>query len=128
MAVGSPALRLPAAVAATQQATTQTTTQATTQAPTQAGAGLPGTVTMHQLPSGQPAPAGSSAHRWTVEPGQCFWSIAEAVLTEHLGRPPTDPEVVPYWRRLIEANRNELAHRDNPDLVFPGQRFAVPAP
>ena len=92
-------------------------------------------VTMHRLGPADTAPAApvpevgpTVADRWTVKPGQCFWSIAEAVLTERWGRAPSDAEIVPYWRRLIDANRHELAHGDNPDLVFPGQVFQVPAP
>jgi hypothetical protein len=126
VAVAAPALRLPAAVA-------QTSTTSTTVVP-------PATVTMHLLgpaepvtatpaplvtPVSQPAPA---PDRWTVKPGECFWTIAEDVLATHLGRVPTDAEIIPYWRRLIEANRSELAHRDNPDLIFPAQVFVVPAP
>lgn len=128
LAVAAPATRLP--VAAAQSATTTTSTP-----------GGPGTVTMHQLSPTEsvPAPGATSptevtppatgrSDRWTVEPGQCFWSIAESVLAEDLGRAPGDAEIAPYWRRLIEANRGELAHRENPDLIFPGQVFAVPAP
>jgi nucleoid-associated protein YgaU len=63
-----------------------------------------------------------------VRPGECFWSIAERVLTDNWGRAPTDAEIVPYWRRLIDANRLELVQPDNPDLILPGQVFAVPAP
>src|SRR5215212_4252214 len=102
MAVAAPAIRLPAAVA-------QTSTTSTTAVP-------PATVTMHRLgpaepvtatpvpqvtPLLQPAPA---PDRWTVRPGECFWTIAEDVLATHLGRAPSDAEIVPYWRRLIEAN------------------------
>jgi nucleoid-associated protein YgaU len=126
MGIIGPASRLTVAAAA----------QAT-QSP--APAATPGTVTMHQLTPAAPdppAPAAASPQaaadhpgdRWTVAPGQCFWSIAESVLTAHLGRLPSDAEIVPYWRGLIDANRDELAQRDNPDLVFPGQTFAVPAP
>jgi hypothetical protein len=126
MAVAAPAMRLPAAVA-------QTSTTSTTAVP-------PATVTMHRLgpaepvtttpvpqliPVSQPAPA---TDRWTVKPGECFWTIAEDVLATHLGHSPTDAEIIPYWRRLIDANRAELAHRDNPDLIFPAQVFVVPAP
>ena len=126
VAVAAPAVRLPAAVA-------QTSTTSTTALP-------PATVTMHRLGPAEPlvvppipqvtqlttpAPA---PDRWTVQPGQCFWTIAEDVLAEHLGRAPSDAEIVPYWRRLIDANRLELAHRDNPDLIFPAQVFVIPAP
>ncbi len=136
MAVGVPWVRVPAAAA--QPPTTHSA--ATQPATTQPAAEPSGTVTMHQLspeesvPAPVPrsaselAPVNRASDRWTVEPGQCFWSVAESVLTEHLGRAPTDAEIVPYWLRLIEANRSELAHRENPDLVFPGQVFVVPAP
>lgn len=128
VAVAAPALRLPVAAA-------QTSTSSTVPAP-------PATVTMHRLgPAETPAavtpasrvpqvstPAPAASERWTVESGECFWSIAEDVLAARLGRAPTDAEIVPYWQRLIEANRSELAHRDNPDLIFPAQTFVLPSP
>jgi hypothetical protein len=112
----------------------------------------PATVTMHLLtpasdntaPTSQPragpssevshpprpdppaAGAVTAAATWTVQPGQCFWSIAEAELGRVWGRRPTAAEVVPYWNRLIEANRTALADPGNADLVFPGQVFALP--
>lgn len=125
VAVAAPAMRLPVAVA--QTSTTSTTVP-------------PATVTMHRLGPAEPlavAPVpqvtqistpAPAPDRWTVKPGECFWTIAEDVLAKHLGRSATDAEIVPYWRRLIEANRSELAHRDNPDLIFPAQVFVVPAP
>lgn len=125
VAVAAPAMRLPVAVA--QTSTTSTTVP-------------PATITMHRLGPADPltvAPVPqvtqistpAPAHdRWTVKPGECFWTIAEDVLAKHLGHAPTDAEIVPYWRRLIEANRSALAHRDNPDLIFPAQVFVVPAP
>lgn len=66
--------------------------------------------------------------RWTVEPGQCFWTIAETVLAQAWGRPPADPEIVPYWLRLIEANRATLLDPNNADLVYPGDVFTLPMP
>lgn len=130
------ALARPAAVVAT------TTTTTTMPAP-------PGTatVTMHLLapgaapatpPQSPPAPAPPSAvpavapaarapsATWIVQPGECFWSIADGVLADAWGRRPAAAEVVPYWRRLIEANRSALADPANPDLIFPGQVFTVP--
>jgi hypothetical protein len=71
-------------------------------------------------------PSGELA-TWRVQPGECFWSIADDVLTQARGRTPSEAEVVPYWRLLIEANRSALADRDNADLVFPGQVFTLPA-
>jgi hypothetical protein len=127
VAVAAPIVRLPAAVA---QTSTTTTTAAVP----------PATVTMHRLGPAEPvtvapvpqvvqlATPAPAPDRWTVRAGECFWTIAEDVLAQHLGRAPSDAEIVPYWRRLIEANRSELAHRDNPDLIFPAQVFVVPAP
>ena len=65
---------------------------------------------------------------WTVRPGDHFWSIAEQVLTAAWGRAPTDDETVDYWTKLISVNRERLADRDNPDVIYPGQTFAVPDP
>ncbi len=64
---------------------------------------------------------------WTVVSGDHFWHIAEATLTEAWGRAPTDAEVVPYWRAVIDANRPRLVDPDNPDLIYPGQVFDLPA-
>jgi nucleoid-associated protein YgaU len=80
-------------------------------------------------PEPEPAPAptaNASASEWTVRPGDHFWRIAEEVLTERRQRPPTDAETDPYWRRLVDANRQRLVDRDNPDLLFPGQVLVVP--
>jgi nucleoid-associated protein YgaU len=128
LAVAAPALRTPVAVAQTVQPTTSSTTVP------------PATITMHRIgpaeavvpralaPVPEIAPTIDTAQQWTVRPGECFWSIAEQVLTEHIGRAVTDDEIVPYWRRLIDANRSALVHRENPDLILPGQLFTVPAP
>jgi hypothetical protein len=111
--------------------TSMTTVTPTTPAP----ATTPATVVMRRLPPSAPeadAPrASADAHvrdRWTVQPGDCFWTIAEEVLQRAWGRKPKDAEIVPYWRQLIEANRAELADPNNDDLIFPGQVFTVPSP
>jgi len=70
------------------------------------------------------------AERYVVlglAPARSGW-FRSVGLWANSGALPTDAEIVPYWRRLIEANRSELAHRDNPDLIFPAQVFVVPAP
>ena len=67
-----------------------------------------------------------AAETWAVEPGDHFWSIAERVLAERWGRPPTTVETDGYWRALVAANRGRLADRDNPDLLFPGQVVTLP--
>lgn len=71
----------------------------------------------------QPGPQAATA---TVQPGDHFWGIAEQALSDAWGRQPTDAELAPYWRRLIEHNRHRLADPTNPDLLFPGQVVALP--
>ncbi len=75
-----------------------------------------------------PAMAAVGATSWSVRPGECFWTIADDVLARAWGRAPTDAEIVPYWRTLIEANRHLLADRSNADLIYPGQLFTLPPP
>lgn len=70
---------------------------------------------------------GAAGETWVVQPGESFWSIAEEVVGERLGRAPTDGEIVPCWRRLVEANRDRLVTGDA-DLLFPGQELVLPSP
>ena len=65
---------------------------------------------------------------WTVRAGQSLWKIARDVESVRRGRVATDREVSAYWRALIDANRDLLADRQNPHLVFPGQVFRLPPP
>lgn len=97
---------------------------------------------LHRLPD--PAPAsgdvstpevGPSRHQngavsaaeVVVRPGDHLWGIAARTLAARLGRSPSDAEVVPYWQALIEANRDRLVSRDDPDLIVPGQVFHLPS-
>ncbi|MGH9117377.1 MAG: LysM peptidoglycan-binding domain-containing protein [Acidimicrobiales bacterium] len=73
-------------------------------------------------------PAPPPLETWIVRAGDHLWSIAEAHLTEVMGRPPTDAETAPYWRLLIEHNRSRLSHPDQPDLLFVGQSVELPDP
>ena len=95
-----------------------------------------GTATMSVLPddavstTATPPPAPVErpqppAEEWTVAPGESFWSIAEDVVAESLGRAPSVAEIDGYWRALIDANRDRLAS-PSPDLVRPGQVFVLP--
>jgi hypothetical protein len=79
------------------------------------------TVTM-QRADADPAPA-----TWTIAPGDHLWHVAAQTLGDAWHRPPTDAEVVPYWQALVEHNRGTLAVPDDPDLVYPGQVFELPA-
>lgn len=91
----------------------------------------PPVATMAVLDEAAPAPVAptdvGAASTWTVAPGDSFWSIADELLAERLGRPPTDAEVDGPWRALIEANRDRLATGD-PDLLLPGQVLVLPDP
>ena len=60
-----------------------------------------------------------------VEPGDHLWKISEDHLAAVLGRTAEDGEVDPYWRSVIEANRDRLLSGD-PDLIFPGETVALP--
>ncbi len=84
----------------------------------------------HSPPPATPnAPnTGSPLNTWTVHPGDSFWAVAHSVLTEAWRRPPTDAELMPYWRVLIAHNTTRLVDAGNADLVYPGQIFEVPTP
>jgi nucleoid-associated protein YgaU len=73
--------------------------------------------------AGAPPPDGSSR---VVVAGDSFWSLAVETLAARWGRTPSDREVVGYWRALIASNRDQLDDPDDPDLIFPGQRFDLP--
>ena len=62
----------------------------------------------------------------TVRTGESLWRIASSRLAQEHGRSPSDAEVVPYWRELIERNRDRLPDRDDPDLILPGQELLLP--
>lgn len=76
-------------------------------------------------PAPTPAPAPSRTH--VVQPGDHVWSIAERTLAVHLGRAPTEGEVTPYWRALIDRNAKAFTTGD-PDLIFAGQTLELPDP
>jgi DNA-binding SARP family transcriptional activator/nucleoid-associated protein YgaU len=82
---------------------------------------VPGTV------AAAPAAPSAPATEVTVAPGDNFWSLAESEVGAAWGREPTDAEVAPHWRALVDANSEALAPPGDPDLIYPGQTFAVPA-
>lgn len=75
-------------------------------------------------PAPLPAPEPEEPEEWVVAPGESFWSIAEEVVAEALGREPSEDEVRRYWVALIDANRGRLVTAD-PDLLLPGQRLRL---
>ena len=80
-------------------------------------------VTTSPAPAAQPSPPVSEVH--LVEPGDSLWHIAAEELADRLGHEPSDAEVIPYWRRLIDANRHVVG--DNPSLIRPGQQIDLPS-
>ncbi len=76
-----------------------------------------------------PAAAGRSelSTTHTVERGEHLWQIAEDNLEAGLEREASNAEIDPYWRSVIEENRNTLVNPDNPSLIFAGQVFDLPA-
>jgi hypothetical protein len=89
-----------------------------------------GTASMRLVDAGSPATTPPSAairsDDVTVEVGDSFWSIAAEELDRRGGAHPSDRQIVPYWRRLIEHNRARLVDPGNPDLIYPGQVVSLP--
>ena len=57
--------------------------------------------------------------------GDNMWTLAKARLEALHGRPPTDAEIGPYWRRVVEVNLDRIRSGD-PDLIFPGEVLILP--
>jgi len=60
-----------------------------------------------------PPPETTKGSTYTVQKGDSLWKIAE----RHYGDGS-------QWRRIYEANRDQIK---DPDLIHPGQTFAIPA-
>ncbi len=63
----------------------------------------------------------------TVRPGDHLWGLSEGRLSQAIGRAPLDHEVAPYWREVVEANRERI-RSGNPDLIQPGEVVTLPDP
>ncbi len=76
-------------------------------------------------PEAVPAPAAAPGSMvYVVEAGDSLWRIARHVLTERTGRRPSNGEIAAFWPVIYEANRSTIG--ENPNLIFPGQRFVIP--
>lgn len=71
---------------------------------------------------GEAATGGDSV---VVASGDHLWKISAAHLERRLSRPPEPDEVTPYWRSVIEINRDHLLSGD-PDLIYPGEMISLP--
>ncbi len=60
-----------------------------------------------------------------VEQGDHLWSISADQLEARLAHPPSAAEITPFWREVIEKNRNQLRSGD-PDLIYPGETVVLP--
>jgi nucleoid-associated protein YgaU len=61
---------------------------------------------------------------YIVEPGDCLWRIARSIIEERTGTNPSNAEIARFWPVIYEANRGTIG--SNPNLIFPGQRLAIP--
>ena len=75
---------------------------------------------------GEAAPAAEPLREVVVAEGDHFWGLAERELATAWGRPPTADEITPYWRQMVEANRERLVPPGDPDLILPGQVLVTP--
>ncbi len=93
---------------------------------------LPADATSHPttgpLAADTPSPVGVDQNPSTVvvARGDNVWSISEHRLETDLGREPADLEIVPYWRQVIDANRDRYVQPGNPNLILPGQVLVLP--
>jgi nucleoid-associated protein YgaU len=127
----STAVMVPLDGAVTTSPSTSTVLGSTSAAPTSTPSTSPTTTTTATPPrdrvtaptprvAAPDPPASAPAHDEVfVEPGGSFWSIAEE---EAGGR-----AVGPFWRALIELNRERLVDPSNPDLLYPGQVLRLPS-
>lgn len=68
-----------------------------------------------------------AAEVWVAESGDHLWAVASETLSDAWGRSPHDSEVDRYWRQLVSTNSSRLVDPSNPDLIYPGQVFVLPA-
>lgn len=62
-----------------------------------------------------------------VETGDHLWKISARRLHAHLGRSATNGEISPYWREVVDENRDRLRSGD-PDLIYPGETVVLGDP
>lgn len=62
----------------------------------------------------------------SIERGDSVWSVSEDRLEEDLGRDAADPEIAPYWREVVDANRDRFVQLGDPNLVHVGQVLVLP--
>jgi LysM repeat protein len=101
----------------------RTTTDASTLVPSNVNTAAPST-TNAAPPSTTNTSAPSS---YVVQNGDSFWSIAQSILESSGNASPTAAQVLAYMQQLIAANESQLIDPSDPNLIFVGQSFTVPA-
>ncbi len=71
-------------------------------------------------PPADPPPTTSGWTEVVVAPGDNLWRIAARRLDD-------DGPVAPYWRKVVEENRDRIRSGD-PDLIYPGEIIRLPPP
>jgi hypothetical protein len=93
---------------------------------------------LHRLGAGAPDRAarahtalgpssGAADEVWVIRPGDDLWQVACTTLAVRSRRPVPDAAVAEYLDRLVARNADVLVVRGHPELVYPGQRFVLPA-
>lgn len=62
-----------------------------------------------------------------VVEGDHLWKISKRHLEGRWHRAPSNSEVGPYWRDVIDENLAHLKSGD-PDLIYPGEVIELPDP
>jgi hypothetical protein len=78
-------------------------------------------ITTTQEAAAQGADANPAAARVVVEPGDSLWSIS----AEMLGAGATPQQVAKGAEQIYVLNRDQIG--PDPNLIFPGQKFSLPA-
>jgi nucleoid-associated protein YgaU len=101
-------------------------TTSTTVAPQPSSPPLTPAPTSSPAPVPPPAPAPAADRVHVVVRGDNLWRIASTELTRVTGDArPSDSAIVPYWRKVIDANRATLRSGD-PSLIYPGEAVTLP--
>lgn len=73
-----------------------------------------------------PVPGRDPAATWTIQPGDHLWAVANRTLRAH-GLDASNRATADYLNTLIGLNQAVFAVPGEPDLVYCGQVFELPA-
>ena len=80
------------------------------------------------LPPDAPTPERAPVDMVTIRSGDNLWNLAAERLDTADGPnlTPNDAEVAAYTDHIISVNESVFVEHGNPDLIYPGQTFAMP--